>query len=66
MGNIILTMRCLFCGEEHEVEISKRDYINYLAGDPIDIAFPSLNATEREQLLSHICPKCQDEVFVKY
>lgn len=63
---IILTMKCPFCGEEHEVKTSEQDYVNYLAGDPIDVAFPNLNATKREQILSHICPKCQDEVFVEY
>jgi hypothetical protein len=26
-------------------------------------AFPYLSATEREQLISHICPDCQHDIF---
>lgn len=66
MEDIILTMKCPFCGKDHEVKTSEQDYINYLIGEPIDVAFPKLNATQREQILSHICPKCQDEVFVGF
>jgi len=32
-------------------------------GELAQNAFPYLSATEREQLISHICPKCQDSIF---
>lgn len=66
MKDVILTMICPFCGKEHEVDVNEQDFVNYLAGDLAQEAFPYLNATQREQMLSHICPKCQEEVFVEF
>ena len=66
MKDVILTMKCPFCGREHEVDVNEQDFVNYLAGDFAQEAFPYLSATQREQIISHICPKCQEEVFVEF
>lgn len=65
----VFTMRfdvdltCPFCGADHAVEVSLAGYIEWERGELIQKAMPDLTPTEREQLISHICPKCQAEVF---
>lgn len=66
MKDVILTMKCPFCNQEHEVNVDEQDFVNYLIGDSAQEAFPYLNATQREQIISHICPKCQEKVFVEF
>lgn len=63
MRDTIIAITCPFCGADHEVEVNFQEYVNWVAGELIQNAMPSLTPTEREQLISHICPKCQDTVF---
>jgi predicted RNA-binding Zn-ribbon protein involved in translation (DUF1610 family) len=63
MKDVILTMECPFCGQEHEVEVSEQSYVDYLLGDLAQIAFDYLDAIQREQIISHICPECQKKFF---
>lgn len=60
---IILTMICPFCEEEHEVMVSEQSYLDYMSGTLAQIAFPYLPPTQREQIISHLCPVCQKIVF---
>ena len=60
---MIIEITCPFCGANHEVGVDFLEYANRLGGELIQNAMPSLTPTEREQLISHICPKCQEEVF---
>ena len=57
-----------FCGKEHTVEVKDiRSYIRWQKGvGHIQNMLPELNETEREQLLSGMCPECQDEIFKDY
>ena len=59
--NLIIT--CPFCGQEHSVAVLEDDYINYVNGELAQYAFPYLTATEREQIISGLCPECQISVF---
>ena len=54
---------CPFCGTEHSVEVNLTEFENWLHGELIQRAMPDLTRTEREQLISRMCPKCQAEVF---
>ena len=54
---------CPFCGAEHSVEVDLAQFENWLHGELIQRAMPDLTRTEREQLISRMCPKCQAEVF---
>lgn len=56
-------MVCVFCGKEHFVTVNEKEYMAWENGELIQKAMPSLSATEREQLISHICPKCQASIF---
>lgn len=59
----IISNRCPFCGKTHDVEVPFDGYLAWQSGELIQNAMPKLSATEREQLISGICPKCQDSIF---
>ena len=64
MRDIRLEITCPFCGKSHFVEVAESDYNAWQNGALAQSCpFPYLSATEREQLISHICPQCQAEVF---
>lgn len=54
---------CPFCGAEHSVEVDLAQFEAWQNGELIQRAMPDLTPTEREQLISRMCPKCQAEVF---
>ena len=60
---INLEITCPFCGASHSVSVNYEDYIAYSEGALAQNAFPYLSATEREQIISGICPDCQKSVF---
>lgn len=59
----LLGMVCPFCGAEHFVFVPVEELAEYEMGAMAQVAFKSLSATEREQIISHICPECQEKVF---
>lgn len=65
MKNLVrIVMTCPFCGEEHCVTVVEKDYYDYARGVALaQEAFPYLSATEREQIISFICPDCQEKIF---
>ena len=56
-------LTCPFCGKDHTVEVNLAWYIEWERGELIQNAMPDLTPTEREQLISGLCPKCQAEMF---
>lgn len=63
MKDIRLEMTCPFCGADHHVDCREEQYNAYCNGELAQVAFDDLNATEREQIISHICPSCQEKIF---
>ena len=63
MEKIICEMVCPFCGKKHIVVVEEEGFRKWQEGELIQKALPSLSATEREQLISDICPKCQADIF---
>ena len=61
--SVIVSMSCPICGNEHTVEVSEYAFYQWEDGACIQTVMPTLSATEREQLISHICPDCQASVF---
>ena len=55
--------RCVFCGKYHEVEVPINGFYAWQMGAVIQNAMPEVNATDREFLISGICPACQKAVF---
>ena len=60
---IDVEMTCPFCGESHAVEVNLAGFEAWQNGELIQRALPELSPTEREQLISGLCPKCQAEMF---
>lgn len=57
--SVIVSMVCPICGEEHTVEVSEYAFYQWEDGALIQNVMPTLSATEREQLITNICPSCQ-------
>ena len=55
--------RCPFCGKAHEIEVNEMDYLDWQDGKLAQDAFPYLSASDREMLISGICPDCWDGMF---
>ncbi len=59
--------RCILCGKTTTVIIPKEKEDNYYKWShgtlSIQRALPWLSPTEREVLISGICPECQKEIF---
>lgn len=60
---IILDIKCPFCKRRHTVLVDELEYHAYLDGMSAVKAFPHLSATEREQIISHLCPTCIQKTF---
>lgn len=58
-----LVITCPYCGCDHFVEVSERDWECYESGALAEVCFPYLSTTEREQIISHVCSSCQTKIF---
>lgn len=55
---------CPFCGSRHYVFVDEDHFSLWKNGiELIQNAMPELSPTEREQLISGICPECQKKIF---
>ena len=54
-----VAMTCPFCRKFHIVEVDLEKFEAWQNGELIQNVMPDLTPTEREQLVSQICPKCQ-------
>ena len=63
--NVMITLEivCPFCGEVHFVNVFESELEAYENGALAQVAFPNLSVTEREQIISGLCPRCQDSFF---
>lgn len=60
---IDVEITCPFCDANHTVEVNLAQFEAWQNGELIQNAMPDLTPTEREQLISGLCPKCQAEMF---
>ena len=63
MKNLTITLQCPFCGDYHKVSMNETTYYNWCSGELIQNAMPDMTPTEREQLISGLCPNCQEKIF---
>ena len=54
---------CPFCGHVSELFVNAAGYRRWQAGELIQTALPTLNADERECLISGLCTLCQKDFF---
>lgn len=56
--------RCPFCGKINEVNINEEAFFEWqYGGKNIQDVVPEMSATDREMLISGICPECQVKIF---
>ena len=61
---ITIENTCPFCGSRHYVFVDEDHFSLWNNGiELIQNAMPELSPTEREQLISGICPECQKKIF---
>lgn len=63
MRNTVVGNICPFCHKAHYVEVNEDAYYRWQEGELIQNAMPDLTPTEREQLISNLCPECQEIIF---
>ena len=63
MRNLTVGIICPFCRKGHHVEVNENAYYRWQEGELIQNAMPDLTPTEREQLISNLCPDCQKIIF---
>jgi len=65
----IITPRCFKCGQEGELQIPSEIWFagkrKREQGALIQDAWPSLNAEQREQIMTGIHPQCWQRIFPK-
>lgn len=62
--DVRVELLCPICGNYHYVDVNKNDLIAWGENEVLaQKAFPYLSSTEREQLISHWCPECQERIF---
>ena len=64
--SVIVTLICPNCGAEHEVEVSESAFLKWVEFKNtacIHNFMPTLTLTESEQLISNLCPTCQNNIF---
>ena len=62
-NTIDILTTCPFCGKDNEVTVPFAEFNAYENGEVAQRAFKSLNATQRELIISGICPDCQKRIF---
>lgn len=60
---MMIEITCPSCGAPHCVACSAEGFEAWQNGELIQNALPELTPTEREQLISRICPECQESIF---
>ena len=60
---ITLTCTCPFCGDIKDITVTKKDFIAWDSGALIQRAFPYLDPSDRERLMTGICPTCWEGMF---
>ncbi len=59
----ITTPKCFHCGCEGEVTVTPDGLAAYHRGEFAQVAFPELDRTLREQIISGTHPACWDSMF---
>lgn len=54
---------CYYCGKKHFINVDEEKYNRWKNGELIQNCMPELSPTEREQLISNLCPCCQKIFF---
>lgn len=61
-GEIQLDIECFSCKTSCFIIVEKSQYEAYCAVALVQDAFPTLDISSRELIISHTCPTCFDEI----
>lgn len=59
----IIRSTCPFCGKLNHIHALQSEFDAWQAGALVQDAFPTMSATDRESLISGMCPECQSSFF---
>ena len=59
---IELSNPCVMCSKEYSVHTTQDQYDDWRRGVAIQMAIPNMHLSDREFLISRICPTCQEEI----
>lgn len=60
---IIIRTTCPFCGSLNHIHAKQPQFDAWQAGALAQDAFPDMSVTDRESLISGLCPDCQALIF---
>jgi hypothetical protein len=63
MSTVTISNKCHTCPRTVSIDVERNAFRNWINGTLIQVAFPELNDTERESLISGFCGACQDDLF---
>ena len=58
-----LTVVCIHCNKVYKIEVDKIGLVQYLNGELIQRALPTLSNSDRELIISQTCQSCWEEMF---
>lgn len=56
---------CHCCETEYDINVTNSQLLRHNLGEKAQTAFSNLNEDERELLISGICGKCYDTMFIE-
>ena len=60
---MIVKTTCPICDQEHRLAADGDEYMTWLEGTPVQLAFPKMTVEDRERLQSGTCPECWNKMF---
>jgi hypothetical protein len=60
---VCVDVKCKWCGKISELVVPESGLEAYNNGEFIQVAFPELNADQREMLKTSICIECWSKIF---
>ena len=62
-NKILVEGTCRLCGKVHSFVADFEGVVAWQSGELIQNALPEVSASDREFLISGICPNCWDDMF---
>ena len=60
---MILDVTCPICDKKYKLEVPDAAYKKWKSGELVQRAWPEGTSTQRESLITGMCPDCQEEIF---
>ena len=63
MITVTISSECINCPRIISIDVERNAFKRWINGALIQVAFPHLNSTERESLITGFCGDCQDDLY---